>query len=97
MGKEHHFRSFCFSIIQTMSTTVVSLFFKMNLSCSLSMTPMHAGKKQQKHLHTILLTVNTIGTDKRKLLVFWKFNRPRCFDKTFQPSTICDWYANKKV
>ena len=72
------------------------LYFRMDHNATLD-TARCSGKKLQKDRMTAGLTTNASGTDKRKPLLIWKYNRPRCFKKTFNPSFYCDWYFNKKA
>jgi len=41
--------------------------------------------------------VNADGSDMLKPIVIHKFKRPRCFDKNFNPQSICHYYYNKSA
>ncbi|XP_046571298.1 tigger transposable element-derived protein 6-like [Haliotis rubra] len=72
------------------------LFYKIEPNSTLCTAPV-SGKKQSKDRLTVMLTVNAIGTEKLKPLVIHKFNRPRCFGRTFDPTSVCHWYINKRA
>jgi len=56
-----------------------------------------SGIKQSKERITIGVCSNANATDKRKLTVIHKFQRPRCFGKNFNPNVYCEYYYNKKA
>ncbi|XP_071086353.1 tigger transposable element-derived protein 6-like [Haliotis cracherodii] len=43
-------------------------------------------------------TLSTVPvSEKLKPLVIHKYNMPRCFGRTFDPTSVCHWYVNKKA
>jgi hypothetical protein len=51
-------------------------------------------RKNQKDYLTLTFVVNMIGTDKLKLVMIYKFMRPRCFERWF-PIEYRWWFAKK--
>ena len=52
------------------------------------------GQKLQKERVTLALVVNSIGTDKLKLLVIYTSRQPRRFGR-WQPHEYIWWHSNK--
>ncbi|XP_048248519.1 tigger transposable element-derived protein 6-like [Haliotis rufescens] len=72
------------------------LLYKIEPNSTLSTVPV-SGKKQAKDRLTVMLTCNATGTEKLKPLVIHKYNTPRCFGRSFDPTSVCHWYVNKKA
>jgi hypothetical protein len=70
-------------------------YFSMDPNTTLAFNKTYGISKCKARL-TAAFCVNASGTDKRKPLVIWKHIKPRCFGSQFNPSSLVQWYANKK-
>ena len=52
------------------------------------------GRKLQKECATFALAVNSIGTDKLKLLMIYTSKQSQCFGR-WQPHEYVQWHSNK--
>ena len=71
------------------------LFWKMKLSHTISNGPV-VGTKQSKDRVTILLTCNSTGTEKLRLLFIHKYENPRVLKNISKNSLPVNYYWNKK-
>ncbi|MEW8693664.1 MAG: hypothetical protein AB2535_21740 [Candidatus Thiodiazotropha endolucinida] len=72
------------------------LFYRLLPNSTLATGPV-SGTKKQKDRITVALCSNATGTDKLVPLVIGKFQRPRCFGKTFNPSVYVEYTFNRKA
>lgn len=56
-----------------------------------------SGGKVSKERMTVCLTTNCDGSDKLRPLIIWKYKKPRCFGRTFDPQNHVDFFNNQKA
>jgi hypothetical protein len=71
-------------------------FFRLQPNATLASHAL-AGTKIDKNRLTIGVCTNATGTDKCRLVMIGKYERPRCFGKTFNSNSIVRYFWNKKA